>query len=249
MASKTKKQTQTDKKEPSKKKKINEKTKNTIKWVVGFVILLLILFFIRQKMMADPATAEPEFEPLQPLETQDLPEPTEPTPTEFVPEPQIEITPTPFETGEQISSEDVDDLKDKELAIDVTTTDDTSLLSNVECQYDEASGLLYVSLDMTNTGTETFTISPKGVSKDYNTYFKIRGIVDPNPGCTQEELTPSETTTCTKIGFDSPTYSNVEGVNRISIQAPGVTEALLVECPEMPELVEEVTESEVEIVE
>ncbi|NQU78137.1 hypothetical protein HQ545_00025 [Candidatus Woesearchaeota archaeon] len=86
---------------------------------------------------------------------------------------------------------------------------------------------------------EDIKISPRGVYKGYNTYFMIRGIVDTDPGCDTELLNPGEYTECTRIGFDTSTYSNVEGINRVSVQVPGKTEALLVECPEAPAVDEE----------
>ncbi|MBT5023298.1 hypothetical protein HOK51_01505 [Candidatus Woesearchaeota archaeon] len=209
------------KKAKSKKRPNKNKQTQTLKWVIGFVILLIILFYIRHKSL--PAEIpdileEPEIPVVEP--DADLDEPV-------VDEPEVEKE--PIKTGTTMSEEKLQELEDQALAIDVT--ENTRLIDNVVCSFDEESELKYIRLTLTNVFEETFKISHVGVHKDYNTYFLVRGIVDQDPGCEQEELTPGESTVCTKIGFDSKTYGNIEGINRLSIQVPGKTEALLIECP------------------
>ena len=237
---------------PKKEKKKKEGT--TIKWVIGFVILLLILFYIRHNSLdagteiEEPATTDEQATAEESSDLLEKTDDTQLTPTEKedgkitadTEQPTGKVDDELKETTENAvneesvsvadeTNEEKEFLSEEELAIDVSNT--PQLLSDVKCEKDEENGNSYISLKLTNVGEENFMISHKGVSKNYNTYFSIRSLVDNNPGCNQEELTPGESTTCTKIGLDTAPFVNVKGINRLSIQAPGQTEALLIECP------------------
>lgn len=215
---------------PKKKKKGKRKKKGgkVIAWIVAFVVILAILLFIRFRY------AEPQEEaPLEEEPPEDIVEEVEVTEPEEGEEGEEYVPPK--ETGPSVVEKD--ELEQVREVVD--TTQEPELFSNVECNYDYDAELLYISLRVYNTLDEDIKISPRGVSKGYNTYFLIRGIVDQDPGCGTELVQPGEWTECDRIGFDNRRYGNVEGLNRISVQVPGKTEALLVECPEMPEPAEE----------
>ncbi|MBW2971919.1 hypothetical protein KY359_02685 [Candidatus Woesearchaeota archaeon] len=124
---------------------------------------------------------------------------------------------------------------DTELAKDYTA--EPMRFSNFDCVKDEETGIRYITLKVTNTNADRpFMISPKGVSKGYDTYFLIRSLVDMDPGCQTEELAAGESTVCLKIGLDDERYGNPEGTNRLTIQSPDndgkkLTEAVVVNCP------------------
>ncbi len=216
--------------EPKPKKKKGRKKKKTgkaVAWVIAFIVILAILLFIRFKYTApdvDDTTAT----------TDDAPAPE--VIKKVVPEPEDSTTDrgTTYEEPKYAGPDIVDkeDLPKVQEVID--TTADPKLFSNIKCDYDYTDELLYISLRVYNVLDEDFKISPRGVQKGYNTYFLIRGIVDTDPGCGTELLETGTYTECTKIGFDNARYGNVEGINRISVQVPGKTEALLVECPQKP---------------
>ncbi|MBW2964164.1 hypothetical protein KY363_01780 [Candidatus Woesearchaeota archaeon] len=214
------------------KKKAGKKKKRTgkaVAWVVAFVVILAILLFIRFKYAAPQAdtAAQEETAPEPEVVTRVVPEPEE---TETADEDEGSVYQEPKYAGPDVV--DKEDLPKVQDVID--TTAEPELFSNIKCDYDYTAELLYISLRIYNTLEEDIKISPRGVQKGYNTYFKIRGLVDIDPGCGTELLEPSEYTECTKIGFDNERYGNVEGINRISVQVPGKTEALLVECPAKP---------------
>ena len=212
-----------------KKKKRGRKKKGkagkVIAWVIAFIVILAILLFIRFKYAAPGEELEEELPPIEELEEKE----------EAAPQvEEEEAEPAPREVGPDIvEREELEQVSEV-----VDTTKEPEIFSNVQCNFDNEAGLLYISLRVYNTLDEDIKISPRGVMKGYNTYFLIRGIVDQDPGCGTEVVQPGEWTECKKIGFDSPRYGNVPGINRISVQVPGKTEALLVECPEMPEVVE-----------
>lgn len=211
-----------------KKKKSRRKKKNTgkvIAWIVAFVVILAILLFIRFKYAtpAEEVEPEPEVAPEPEVEERYVPEPEET-------EDEGEVYEAPKYAGpDVVEREDMDKVYEV-----VDTTSEPELFSNLRCDYDYDAELLYMSLRIYNVLDEEIRISPRGVQKGYNTYFLIRGIVDTDPGCGTELLNPGEYTECRRIGFDNARYGNVEGINRISVQVPGKTEALLINCPEKP---------------
>jgi hypothetical protein len=215
-----------DEPKPKKKKKRKKKkTGKAVAWVIAFVVILAILLFIRFKYTAPSDTTEAE----------DVTAPDDIIEERTVVEPEDELEESgTYEEPKYVGPDVVDkeDLPKVQEVID--TTVEPELFSNIACDYDYEDELLYISLRIYNVLEEDFKISPRGVSKGYNTYFLIRGVVDTDPGCDTELLKPGEYTECEKIGFDNARYGNVKGINRISVQVPGKTEALLVECPEKP---------------
>ena len=214
-----------EKPEKSKKKKSKKKSSSkTTKWIIAFIIILAILLFIRFKQV-----------PMTPDVIQEVSNLTDATKTDAVESAKIDEGKTtdfsgspdyvkPAELGGDVISEDE---FDELISIDVTGTPE--LFSNLECKKDSETGIRYISLRIYNTLKEDIKISPKGVAKGYNTFFKIRGLVDMDPGCGTELLRPGEYTECKTVGLTG-SYSNVDGVNRLSVTVPGKTEALLVEC-------------------
>lgn len=223
-----------DKPKKKKAKKGKKKWKVLI-WVAAFIIILAILLLIRFKY----AATAPEETPIEEAAPEDEIE------ERYVPEPDATDSEQGAydEAGEGSVYEEPrhlgPDVVDKEDLPNIASNIDTSappeLFSNLRCDYDEELDILYISLRVYNILGEDIKISPRGVQKGYNTYFLIRGVVDTDPGCGTELLQPDEYTDCKRIGFDLPRYSNQPGVNRISVQVPGKTEALLFECPEVPE--------------
>lgn len=218
------------KKKASKKKKKKGNAGRVIAWIVAFAIVLAILLFIRYKyaMPIDETAGEDELPP--PVEYEER----------IVNDDGREydeagIYVPPKELGDQvIEREDFEHVSD---VVDVTP--EPELFSNLECNYDYDMGVNYISLRVYNVLGEDIKISPRGVEKGYNTYFLVRGMVDMDPGCGTELLLPGEWTECNKIGLDQSRYGNSPGTNRISVQVPGKTEALVLECPELPETVDE----------
>ncbi|MFH1064291.1 MAG: hypothetical protein V1729_04385 [Candidatus Woesearchaeota archaeon] len=210
--------------QPKKKKvgKVKKKKSKALLWIAAFVVILALLLFIRFRYAA-PAESEEviEFElpPADIVEEQQVPEPETARPAD-------EYSDRPSKLGDSVVTRE-----DVALLEGVDTTVKPELFGNVECAIDEESGLRYISLRIYNTLDEDIRISPRGVAKEYNTYFMIRGIIDKDPGCGTELLEAGEWTTCNKIGFDAERYANMAGINRISVQVPGKTEALLVNCP------------------
>ncbi|MFC1722624.1 hypothetical protein ACFL0V_00640 [Nanoarchaeota archaeon] len=239
---------------PKKKAKKKKKDKSYAwVWVLAFIVILAILLLIRYKFAA-PAEApvteefeEPEYEE----ETQYLPESEE---SEGTGDDDGYVYEEPKDVGDSvIDEEEIQTGKhtqhsilgeptneDPEHARDIT--DEPELFSNINCEYDYESEIPYISLRVYNILDEDILISPKGVAKGYNTYFMIRGIVDADPGCGTEVLHPGQYTECVRIGFDGEKYANLPGTNRISVQVPKKTEALIIECPESPVFDEEETD-------
>jgi len=217
---------------PKKKKKGGRRKKKNagkvVAWIVAFVVILAILLFIRFKYTAPAEEVEEEFE-LPPADEIEERYVTEPEEDEGYDEAGVYEAPK-YAGPDVVEREEMGNVQEV-----VDTTAQPDLFSNIRCDYDYDSELLYISLRVYNILDEDILISPRGVQKGYNTYFLIRGIVDTDPGCGTEILPPGEYTECQRIGFDAPRYANIEGINRISVQVPGKTEALLVECPEMPE--------------
>ena len=194
--------------------------KSTTKWIVLFVVVLAILFFLKARLAAPPVE---DFTPVE------LPEPEPEAAPEPEPEPEPEVVEVPKEAGRAILEKE--ELGDDDLAADVTA--EPELFSNLECEIEEETGIRYISLRIYNTLDEDLTISPVGVAKGYNTFFMVNGLVDMDPGCDSEVAEPGEYVTCSKLGQDSERFGNVgesKGINRISVQAPIKTEALLVTC-------------------
>jgi len=215
--------------EPKPKKKKGRRKKKrgkAVAWVIAFIVILAILIFIRFRYTApaDTDTADdeaPEAEIVEKVVTE---------PEGYDEEDEGSVYEEPKYLGpDVVDKEDLPKIQDV-----IDTTADPELFSNIKCDYDYTDELLYISLRIYNTLDETMKISPRGVQKGYNTYFKIRGLVDLDPGCGTEILEPGEYTACTKVGFDNERYGNIEGTNRISVQVPGKTEALLVDCPAKP---------------
>lgn len=218
---------------PKKKKKSGRKKKGSKVWIwiLAFVVVLAILLIIRFKY-ATPADTEVQIEeeeqPPYEVEERYVPEPEESE--EMFREAGV------YEEPRDVAGPDVVDKEDLPRVQEVVdTTIVPELFSNVQCNYDYDSELLYISLRVYNVLEDEIKISPRGVQKGYNTYFLIRGVVDTDPGCGTELLHKGEYTECKRIGFDNTRYGNLPGINRISVQVPGKTEALLVECPEIPE--------------
>ena len=214
------------KKKKSRKKK--NKTGKVISWASAFIVILAILLFIRFKYVVPSSEESMEETPLEELEEIEEDEETE----EYE---EAGVYEAPKEVGTDVVERD--ELSEVYEVVD--TTAEPELFSNIECNYDYDAELLYISLRVYNVLDEDIKISPRGVMKGYNTYFLIRGIVDTDPGCSTELVHPGEWTECRRIGFDAPRYANVEGINRISVQVPGKTEALLVNCPAPPGAEEE----------
>jgi hypothetical protein len=218
---------------PKKKKGGKKKKSNVgkiVAWIVAFIVVLAILLFIRYKYAVPVDGSEGTDELPPPIEYEER--------TVTAPEEGYEeagIYEPPKEIGEQvIEREELPKVKE---VVDVTA--EPELFSNLECNYDYDAGVNYISLRVYNVLEEDFRISPRGVQKGYNTYFLVRGMVDADPGCGTELLLPGEWTECSRIGLDQHINSNVPGTNRISVQVPGKTEALIVECPEEPVVEEE----------
>ncbi|MBN1544768.1 hypothetical protein JW898_04900 [Candidatus Woesearchaeota archaeon] len=224
-----------EEKQPKKKKggKKKKNTKKVVAWIVAFIVILAILLFIRFKYAA-PEAEEAPFEELPPPEEVEevyLPEPEESDESDanYV---ESDTYHAPKEApGPAVVPKE--DLPKVEEVID--TSVEPELFSNLNCDYDYDAKLLYMSLRIYNILDEDIKISPRGVMKGYNTYFLIRGVVDTDPGCGTELVQPGEWTECKRIGFDLERYATMPGINRISVQVPGRTEALLVECPAYPE--------------
>ncbi len=213
-----------------KPKKRNTKRKSKTKviaWIIAFIVILGVLLLIRFKYAAPEAAVEvPEEEA-----------PAEETEEQYVTAPETEDAAdeeAPAEAQEAgpavVPKEDLPKIESN-----IDTTIKPELFSNIRCEFDDDSQLLYIKLRINNILGEDVKISPRGVMKGYNTYFIIRGIVDTDPGCNTELVKPGEWTECKKIGFDAERYANIPGINRISVQVPGKTEALLVECPALPQ--------------
>jgi len=220
---------------PKKKASKRKKKSKTWMWVVAFVVILAILLLIRWKYTPTEATKNEtpveEQAPPEQVENQYVTEPSKTTTTK----PASEQVEEQKELGDQVvPKEDLPNVQEN-----VDTTAEPTLFSNLKCEYDETSKLLYISLHVYNVFNQDMLIAPHGVQKGYNTYFKIRGTVDTDPGCGTEILAPGEYTDCKRIGFENARYSNTPGINRISVQTPGGssggTEALLIECPKVPE--------------
>ena len=218
---------------PKKKKKSGKKKKGNvgkvIAWIVAFIVVLAILLFIRyQYAESGDSMVEDDIPPPVEYEERTIAEPEQ---EEY----EGVVYEAPKELGDQvIAREELPKVKE---VVDVTA--EPELFSNLECNYDYDVGVNYISLRVYNVLDEDFRISPRGVQKGYNTYFLVRGMVDADPGCGTELLVPGEWTTCTRIGLDQPRYSNSPGTNRISVQVPGKTEALVIECPDLPVVEEE----------
>jgi hypothetical protein len=216
------------------KKKKGKKSKKSWKiaiWIAVFVVILAILLLIRFKY-ATPAPEEKAAEEIPPpaeVEEKYVPEPD--TTRYDGEEPDASTYDEPKYLGPDVVPKE--DLPHVESNID--TSVEPELFSNIRCDYDATADILYMSLRVYNNIGEDIKISPRGVQKGYNTYFFIRGVVDTDPGCGTELLQPDEYTDCKRIGFDLQRYSAQPGINRISVQVPGKTEALLVECPAVPE--------------
>jgi hypothetical protein len=214
------------------KKKGGKKKKKAMKiaaWIVAFVVILAILLFIRFRY-ATPSAA-PEETPVEEVPPDVVEEQYVPTPEKTAAEEEVSDYEAPKHLGPDVV--DKSELPNVQEVID--TSAPPELFSNLQCEYDEALDILYISLRIYNVLGEDIKISPRGVQKGYNTYFLIRGVVDTDPGCSTELVQPGEYTDCKRIGFDLPRYSNQPGINRISVQVPGKTEALLFECPAVPE--------------
>ncbi|HII71649.1 TPA: hypothetical protein HA265_02740 [Candidatus Woesearchaeota archaeon] len=228
-------------------------------WVVAFIVILAILLLVRYKYAAPSAedvSGEDDKSTLEPEEE-----------TRYVPESERETASTTDEeegydsdyqytegpkdvgdavvTDEEIQTGDYKQAsilgeptnEDEEHARDIS--EEPQLFSNLDCDYDYDAGVLFISLRIYNVLDEDILISPKGVAKGYNTYFMTRGIVDRDPGCGTEVLHPGQYTECTRIGDDTLRYGNIPGTNRISVEVPKKTEALIINCPEIPVDVEE----------
>jgi hypothetical protein len=214
-----------------KKKRGRRKKKNTgkiIALIVAFVVILAILLFIQLKYAAPPGDEDVFDE----FPEEDFDEIEEAEPEEYE---EAEVYEAPKEVGPDVVERE--ELPKVYEVVDTTAAPE--LFSNLECNFDYDAELLYISLRIYNVLDEEIRISPRGVMKGYNTYFLIRGIVDTDPGCGTELLPAGEWTECKRIGFDSARYGNVEGINRISVQVPGKTEALLINCPKPPAVAEE----------
>jgi hypothetical protein len=224
-----------DEEKPKKKKSKRGKKTKTLIWIAAFIVILAILLLIRFKYSGSeaPKTETPveEQAPPEQVEEQYVPEPDRTSADESEANAGPEVSEGPQDLGEQVKPKE--DFPNVQSNID--TTGVPQLFSDLTCEYDETSKLLYIGLHIYNTLGEDIKIAPHGVQKGYNTYFKIRGVVDTDPGCGTELLLPNEYTDCKRIGFDLPRYANMPGINRISVQVPGSTEALLIECPDVPE--------------
>jgi hypothetical protein len=217
---------------PKKKASKRKKKSKTWIWVVAFVVILAILLLIRWKYTPTAAlkneTPVEEQAPPEVVENQYV---TEPAKTTTKATPSDEQADVPRELGDQVvPKEDIPNVQEN-----IDTTAEPKLFSNFKCEYDETAQLLYISLHIYNVFNEEMRIAPHGVQKGYNTYFKIRGNVITDPGCGTEILAPGEYTDCKRIGFSNARYSDTPGINRISAQTPGGTEALLIECPAVPD--------------
>ncbi|MBU2561343.1 MAG: hypothetical protein KKD17_03520 [Nanoarchaeota archaeon] len=223
-----------EEKQPKKKKggkKRGKNVKKIIAWIVAFIVILAILLVIRFKYAAPEAeeAASEELPPPEEVENVYMPEPEKSAESE-------DVESDTYHAPKESPGPDVvpkEDLPKVEEVID--TTIEPELFSNLKCGYDYDAKLLYMGLRIYNVLDEDIRISPRGVMKGYNTYFLIRGVVDTDPGCGTELVQPGEWTECKRIGFDLERYATMPGINRISVQVPGKTEALLVECPQYPE--------------
>jgi hypothetical protein len=230
-----------DNEKPKKgKKQGKKKDRKVFLWIAAFVVILAILLLIRFKY-AVPAQQDVAQQPEKEASTAEAEEESQEAEEEAEQETMSKnkereyeeagVYEAPKHIGPDVVEKE--DLPHVEEVVDTTT--EPELFSNLECNYDYDSELLYISLRIYNVLGEDILISPRGISKGYNTYFLIRGVVDTDPGCGTELLQPGEWTECSKIGFDAPRFANVPGINRLSVQVPGKTEALLIECPEAPE--------------
>lgn len=239
--------------EEEKPKKKSKKEKNYAwVWVAAFIVILAILLLVRYRFAApspdENLTAEEEelLVPEEEEETVYVPE-SEREETDqgqeeegYVYEPPRDagadvVTDEEIQTGEYKQPSLMGEPTNQDIEHARDLTEEPELFSNIRCEYDYDAGIPYIKLRVYNVLDEDILISPKGVAKGYNTYFMIRGIVDKDPGCGTEVLHPGQYTECKKIGFDGERYANVPGTNRISVEVPGKTEALIVNCPEPPE--------------
>lgn len=213
-----------DKNKKNKEKKTKPSLSSHVQillWVVAIIFIIALLLFIRSREPTPDATIHPDeniskkkfLEPVAPIKDE----------SDFY---------TTTESHEEERKVGIDVVDKDELAnpAGVDVTSHPELFSNIECLNDTESGLFYINLRIYNDLEDAMRISNIGVSKGYNTYFLIRGIVDKDPGCSKEILEPGDMTVCDKIGFDDARFALKSGLNRISVQVPGKTEALLVEC-------------------
>jgi hypothetical protein len=219
---------------PKKKSKKRKGKGKIIAWIIAFIVVLAILIFVRYKYGASDATTDTAAEeevPAIDVEEQEVTNPAK-TAEELAREyEEAGIYVPPRDLGDQVVPKE--DMGAVEPVVDVSGT--PQMFSNLQCNYDYDAGYFYISLRIYNTLTEDIKISPRGVEKGYNTYFNIKGMVDRDPGCGTELLLPGEWTDCRRIGFEDPRYMNLPGINRISVQAPVDTEALLINCSDVPE--------------
>ncbi|MBI4737991.1 hypothetical protein HY772_00205 [Candidatus Woesearchaeota archaeon] len=194
-----------------------------ILWVVAIIAIVGVLLFVKSREVIPDAKIHSDDET-----TKQIPEkPTKPVIEKEKYNDDATTLPEKKTLGDSVVAQE--SLKNLE-SIDVT--ENPELFANLKCTRDAESGLRYISLRLYNTLQEDLKISHVGVAKGFNTYFSIRGLVDTDPGCNKELLQPGESTVCDKIGFDQARYGLALGINRISAQVPGKTEALLVKCSE-----------------
>ena len=236
------------KKKVSKKKK--EKSYAWV-WVAAFIVILIILLLVRYKYASpsdDNGVSEEElFEPEGEEETVYIPESERGDSSSeddgyVYEEDQVigddVVTDDEIQSGDYIQHSITGEPTNEDAEHARDLTEKPQLFSNIKCEYDYDAEIPYVSLRVYNVLDEDILISPKGVAKGYNTYFMIRGIVDKDPGCGTEVLRPGQFTECKKIGFDGKLYANLPGTNRISVEVPKKTEAIIVDCPKSPVVVE-----------
>ena len=198
------------------------------------VVVVVLLFLIRgaKEVPVEPA---PVKEPTAP------PAPTVPEPVDAVPatapgEDYVDES----DLGSGDFSKDSllgnPTFEDEDLGLDLTA--EPERFSNFECIVDDESGLRMISLKLTNTNSDgDFMISDTGVKKGFNVYFNVNGLVDYDPGCGQERLSPGDSIVCDNIGLDNPKFEVTAGINRLSIQSPNdegkiKAEAVVVNCEE-----------------
>lgn len=194
----------------------------TIAWIVAIIAIIAVLLFVKSRVATPPAQIAPEEQPSR----QPAQEPEKTFSYKAIQNYSEPSSPEKKMGDAVVSEESLVHLE----SIDVT--ENPELFSNLKCIKDASSGLRYIQLRLHNTLQEDLKISNVGIAKGYNTYFTIRGLVDTDPGCKKEILAPEQSTVCDKIGFDVTRYGLVAGINRISAQVPGKTEALLIECKE-----------------
>ena len=196
-------------------------------WAVVVVVVVILLFLMRGAKQAPQAPTGPAAPEQAMPQGPAAPEEAAPSAAQ-VPE---TAPGNALVTEEQAA---MDYRQNEDSGLDLTATPER--FSNFECAVDKTTGLRMISIKVTNTNSDVhFLISHQGVAKGYNTYFMIRGLTDKDPGCGTEDLAPGESTVCSGIGSDNPSFENVVGLNRITIQSPNdnnklVPEAVLVEC-------------------